>query len=205
VCNRQLWAFGYRFKERGLTEIKGKGLMETFFLVGRYERNIEEPKDEFTPLPETSKENPIRKVHSRKTSYRRKSTLCDNLFTGPGNLQTRFARDLSTVRESEEQMASPNESPNVQRRRISVMPVQVEESELDMDRHGQALPDPERPRKRESGLSPPNIVDNVRPVHVALRNLMSANEHMLSRTIETNVDDERRSSVGAWQMPCAIN
>ncbi|XP_064606184.1 guanylate cyclase soluble subunit beta-2-like [Liolophura sinensis] len=38
----------YLFRTRGDTEIKGKGTMHTYFLIGRNDRHMKEPDDEFT-------------------------------------------------------------------------------------------------------------------------------------------------------------
>ncbi|XP_059144683.1 guanylate cyclase soluble subunit beta-2-like isoform X2 [Physella acuta] len=42
---------GYLCKARGQTEIKGKGIMQTYFLIGNSSHVISEPQDEYTGLP----------------------------------------------------------------------------------------------------------------------------------------------------------
>ncbi|CAG5127190.1 unnamed protein product [Candidula unifasciata] len=45
-----LRGWGYIFKHRGEMEIKGKGMMSTYFLCGHLNRCLTEPQDEFTEL-----------------------------------------------------------------------------------------------------------------------------------------------------------
>lgn len=42
---------GYAFRTRGQIEVKGKGKMTTYFLVGSPSRDVREPDDEFLSLP----------------------------------------------------------------------------------------------------------------------------------------------------------
>lgn len=48
---RKLSRHGYLFQERGLVDIKGKGSMVTYFLVGNPVRTVKQPQDEFTNNP----------------------------------------------------------------------------------------------------------------------------------------------------------
>ena len=41
----------YRVRSRGDIEVKGKGTMSTFFLIGSKSKFVKEPNDEFTKLP----------------------------------------------------------------------------------------------------------------------------------------------------------
>lgn len=51
VFDRALEGKGYRFRPRGEIQIKGKGAMKTYFLVGTTEKPLNEPKDEYSKLP----------------------------------------------------------------------------------------------------------------------------------------------------------
>lgn len=42
---------GYILRDRGEIEVKGKGLMNTFFLIGKDKIKLKEPKDDFKDLP----------------------------------------------------------------------------------------------------------------------------------------------------------
>lgn len=50
VCS-QLVNKGFRMKKRGLIEVKGKGLLTTYFLVGDGHINVTEPEDKFMSFP----------------------------------------------------------------------------------------------------------------------------------------------------------
>ena len=49
-CFSKLYPHGYVFKARGQIAIKGKGVMETYFLIGTSGRSITEPDDQFNEL-----------------------------------------------------------------------------------------------------------------------------------------------------------
>ena len=49
-CFSKLYPHGYVFKARGQIAIKGKGVMETYFLIGTSSRSITEPDDQFNEL-----------------------------------------------------------------------------------------------------------------------------------------------------------
>ncbi|XP_076469689.1 guanylate cyclase soluble subunit beta-2-like [Babylonia areolata] len=66
----KLYSRGYVFKCRGETEIKGKGKMVTYFLVGTLDRDLEQPDDTFSSLPDVL--DPEAETHpSRKKIVRR--------------------------------------------------------------------------------------------------------------------------------------
>ena len=46
-CFSKLYPYGYKFLARGHIEVKGKGVMETYFLVGSAIRSISQPNDMF--------------------------------------------------------------------------------------------------------------------------------------------------------------
>lgn len=48
--HRALRGWGYAFKHRGEMEVKGKGVMSTYFLCGYLDRRLKEPQDAFTDL-----------------------------------------------------------------------------------------------------------------------------------------------------------
>ena len=48
----KLYEYGYVFKRRGEIEVKGKGVMTTFFLVGSGARSCRQPADGFSSLPD---------------------------------------------------------------------------------------------------------------------------------------------------------
>ena len=71
---RKLYDYGYVFKRRGQIEVKGKGCMTTFFLVGHNSRRTKQPQDQFTNLPDEVCHSPIpptRKIRSRAKKTRK--------------------------------------------------------------------------------------------------------------------------------------
>ncbi|KAL8603727.1 hypothetical protein ACOMHN_024343 [Nucella lapillus] len=52
VSFQKLYKRGYVFKNRGEIEVKGKGKMTTYFLVGTLERDLKQPDDRFSFLPD---------------------------------------------------------------------------------------------------------------------------------------------------------
>lgn len=49
---------GCVFRDRGLINVKGKGLLNTYFLIGLSDDTISEPEDGFLGLPVVSKMSP---------------------------------------------------------------------------------------------------------------------------------------------------
>lgn len=71
---RKLYDYGYVFKRRGQIEVKGKGCMTTFFLVGHNSRHTKQPQDQFTNLPDEVCHSPITtigKIRSRAKKTRK--------------------------------------------------------------------------------------------------------------------------------------
>ncbi|XP_076448368.1 guanylate cyclase soluble subunit beta-2-like isoform X2 [Babylonia areolata] len=56
---RLLYDYGYMFKRRGKIEVKGKGQMVTYFLVGHLQRPLPQPSDSFTQLSDLVSSKPI--------------------------------------------------------------------------------------------------------------------------------------------------
>ena len=52
VCFSKLYNQGYVFKRRGEIEVKGKGTMTTYFLVGTQRRALLQPRDHFAHQPD---------------------------------------------------------------------------------------------------------------------------------------------------------
>ncbi|KAK7102523.1 guanylate cyclase soluble subunit beta-2-like [Littorina saxatilis] len=59
----KLFPYGYTFKDRGEIEVKGKGKMHTYFLVGYLSHHVKQPQDEFKQLPDVKCDRPCIRTH----------------------------------------------------------------------------------------------------------------------------------------------
>ena len=64
---RMLYPYGFMFKDRGEVAVKGKGVMETYFLIGTSDRSVAQPDDQFDDLPVVSHANPIHREKVKMT------------------------------------------------------------------------------------------------------------------------------------------
>lgn len=90
---RALRGCGYIFKRRGQMDVKGKGIMSTYFLCGHHNRLLNDPHDEFTELPlhrdadEGSKSPDISRLSQETLNDERIFADTENGVSNVNNLQ----------------------------------------------------------------------------------------------------------------------
>ncbi|KAL8603738.1 hypothetical protein ACOMHN_024354 [Nucella lapillus] len=120
VTFSKLYDYGYVFKQRGEVEVKGKGKMVTYFLVGSQDQTLPQPSDDVTHLPDIVRADPIRRV--RRTSTSASSRVGIGLFEKSSsqaltadavNLPADASQDWSTQPPAEQPVAADSDGASV--------------------------------------------------------------------------------------------